>query len=52
MDNETYQTIKELKESNQKWGQIYQRYALKFKSVNAMKKSYIREWARRKKDGD
>jgi len=48
MDNETYQTIKELREAGKKWGQIYERYALKFKSVGALKKNYIKEWGRRR----
>jgi len=48
MNKETFETIKELKSDGKKWSEIYENFNLNFKSIQAMKKSYVREEAFRR----
>ncbi len=48
MNNETFETIQELRNYGVKWGDVYKKYNLNFKSVKAMVRSYTMEEARRR----
>lgn len=51
MNNETFEAIKELRNDNKKWDEIYNDYTdfnLQFKSITVMKTAFTREQARRR----